>query len=76
MRNPRWQALWPGKEVYDESGDVALQVVKGSGSGERQIDGLSGATLTSRGVDNMIDYWMGENGYGPILRNLQSVAGD
>ncbi len=76
VRNPRWQALWPGKEVYDESGDVALQVVKGSGSGEHQIDGLSGATLTSRGVDNMIDYWMGENGYGPILRNLQSVAGD
>ncbi len=76
VRNPRWQALWPGKKVYDESGEVALQVVKGTGSGQYQIDGLSGATLTTRGVDNMVEYWMGENGYGPVLDNLQSVSGD
>jgi len=76
VRNPRWQALWPGKQVYDAAGDVALRVVKGTGSGEYQIDGLSGATLTTRGVDNTIQYWLGENGYGPVLQNLQSLAGD
>lgn len=73
VRNPRWQALWPGKKAYDDSGDVALRVVKGTGSGEHQIDGLSGATLTTRGVDNMIQYWLGDNGYGPLLHNLQSA---
>ena len=76
VRNPRWQALWPGKQVYDESGDVALRVIKGTGSGQYQIDGLSGATLTTRGVDNMIQYWLGENGYRPVLANLQSLSGD
>lgn len=70
VTNPRWQALWPGKQVYDQSGEVALQVVKGTGSGQYQIDGLSGATLTTRGVDNMIAYWLGDDGYGPILKNL------
>jgi Na+-transporting NADH:ubiquinone oxidoreductase subunit C len=56
--------------VYDESGDVGLRVVKGAGSGNYQIDGLSGATLTSRGVDNLIQYWLGDSGYGPVLRRL------
>ena len=70
VRNPRWTALWPGKRVYDESGDVGLRVVKGAGSGNYQIDGLSGATLTSRGVDNLIQYWLGDSGYGPVLRRL------
>lgn len=72
VRNPRWTALWPGKQIYADSQDqeVALRVVKGVGANDYQIDGLSGATLTSRGVDNLIQYWLGENGYGPMLKQL------
>ncbi|MDH7945106.1 Na(+)-translocating NADH-quinone reductase subunit C [Pseudohongiella sp. SYSU M77423] len=69
ISNPRWQAQWPGKEVYGDDGDVAFQVVKGGGSGESQVDALSGATLTSRGVENMMRFWLGENGFGPYLDN-------
>lgn len=71
VRNPRWRALWPGKQVYGDNGEVALSVVKGQGAGNYEIDGLSGATLTSRGVDNMIEYWLGGNGYGPILEQFR-----
>jgi Na+-transporting NADH:ubiquinone oxidoreductase subunit C len=70
VTNPRWKALWPGKEVYGEDGSVALSVVKGGGQGIHQVDGLSGASLTSRGVDNMIEFWMGPMGFGPFLKNL------
>ncbi len=70
VTNPRWKALWPGKEVYDEEGDVALSVVKGSGQGIHQVDGLAGASLTSRGVDNLIEFWLGPLGFGPFLTNL------
>lgn len=70
VRNPRWMALWPGKKVYADDGEVGLSVVKGAGSGEYEIDGLSGATLTSRGVDDMIQYWLGEQGFGPVLKTL------
>ena len=70
VRNPRWTALWPGKQVYDSSGNVALRVVKGEAAGPQQIDGLSGATLTTRGVDNLLQYWLGERGYGPLLAQL------
>ena len=37
-----------------------------------QVDGLSGATLTTRGVDNLIEFWMGENGFGKFLSNLKA----
>jgi len=70
ISNPRWRGLWPEKEIYDEEGGVALSVVKGIGEGPYEIDGLAGATLTSRGVDNMIEFWMGDSGFGPLLDNI------
>ncbi|MDA0690113.1 MAG: Na(+)-translocating NADH-quinone reductase subunit C [Proteobacteria bacterium] len=73
VRNPRWMALWPGKRVYNDNGEVGLRVVKGPGSGDFQVDGLSGATLTTRGVDNLIQYWLGDTGYGPALDQLQEL---
>jgi Na+-transporting NADH:ubiquinone oxidoreductase subunit C len=70
VNNPRWKAQWPGKQVYDANGNVALSVVKGSGEGPYEIDGLAGASLTSNGVDNLIEFWMGPMGFGPFLDKL------
>lgn len=67
--NPRWKAQWNGKHVFDESWNVELEVTKGATS-EYEVDALSGATITSRGVTNMIHFWMGEKGFGPLLVNL------
>jgi len=39
---------------------------------EYKIDGLSGATLTANGVTNLVQFWMGQNGYAPFLANLRS----
>ncbi|MDG2036326.1 MAG: FMN-binding protein, partial [Pseudomonadales bacterium] len=74
--NPRWKAFWPGKQVYKD-GEVAIEVVKGaviagSDSANYQVDGLSGATLTSRGVSNLLTFWLGENGFQAFLSNLKS----
>ena len=70
ISNPRWQAQWPGKQVYaDDSAAVAFEVVKGGGQGNSQVDALSGATLTSRGVENMIAFWLGERGFGRFINN-------
>lgn len=78
--NPAWKAQWHGKKIFkgDEIGhDVAIRVLKGqvdpnSPNADYQIDGLSGATLTGKGVDNMLHYWLGEQGYGKFLRNLKA----
>ncbi|MCK5146461.1 Na(+)-translocating NADH-quinone reductase subunit C [bacterium] len=70
--NPQWKAQWNGKMVFDEAGSLKLQVIKGkvdlsSPQSKYQIDGLSGSTLTTRGVDMTIQFWLGSNGYGPWL---------
>jgi Na+-transporting NADH:ubiquinone oxidoreductase subunit C len=72
--NPRWKALWPGKQIVDSNGDVALTVVKGKviGESDYEIDGLSGATLTSKGVANLIEYWMGDKAFGSYLSKVRS----
>ncbi len=74
--NPRWKAHWPGKQVYRD-GDVAIGLVKGavdpsSANAPWQVDGLAGATLTSRGVTNLVHFWLGENGFEPFLNNLNA----
>merc|ERR1712093_37549 len=64
-----WQDKWDGKELY-ENGEVAIRVVKNANpSNPHTIDALSGATLTSNGVENTIRYWVGEHGFGQFLKN-------
>jgi Na+-transporting NADH:ubiquinone oxidoreductase subunit C len=74
--NPNWKALWPGKQVYKDS-NVDIALIKGtvdpaSENAAHQVDGLSGATLTSRGVTNLVQFWMGDLGYKPFLNRLRN----
>ena len=38
---------------------------------EYEVDGLSGATLTCNGVNDMMNFWLGEKGYGNYLSTLK-----
>jgi len=76
IENPRWNNLWKGKEAFDENNNVQLEIIKGVVNRNRpeanyQIDGLSGATITARGVDKMIKFWLGDDGYTPFLNKLR-----
>lgn len=76
--NPRWKAMWPGKQVFNTDGGVAVYIKKGSVDSSiaaektHAIDGLSGATLTSNGVNNLIEFWLGDDGFSPFLKNLKA----
>jgi Na+-transporting NADH:ubiquinone oxidoreductase subunit C len=75
--NPLWKAKWVGKKVYDGQGRAILSVIKGEVDANRpqavhQVDGLSGATLTSRGVNNLVHYWLGEQGFAPLIAHLRN----
>ena len=37
-----------------------------------QVDALAGATLTSNGVNSLLHFWLGENGFGPFIANLRA----
>ena len=81
VENPRWLALWKGKKLLNNNGRPALKLVKTIPANEFEVDALSGATMTTRGLQNMLDYWLSEQGFGPFLSNLDvnpsgTVQGD
>jgi len=49
-----WQEKFIGKKIWDEQGNVVLSVVKKVDNPESQVDCVTGATLTSNGVDAML----------------------
>jgi len=76
VENPRWLSQWPGKQVFDDSGRVVVGVIKGgvdanSPQARYQVDAIAGATLTSRGVQHLLHFWLGTDGFGPFLQNLR-----
>ena len=78
--NPNWKAKWKGKTVFDEQGNLAIQVTKMlAGAGDprlnHQVDALSGATLTSNGVNNLLHFWLGKDGFGPYLQKMRNGGG-
>ena len=71
--NPQWKAQFPGKRPLGPDGKVGLTVKKAgqaAADSPYQIDGLSGSTITTNGVDRMLKLWLGENGYGKYLEQL------
>lgn len=82
--NPLWKQRFVAKQVYDlvQEDSVFSQVALGVGKSSKTrqqrhyVDGISGATITTRGVHNMIHYWLGEDGFGPFLSHLKSVDPD
>ena len=71
--NPSWKAQWTqGKLLSDEGGNIKISVVTKQSDPRYKVDALSGATITSRGVENMIKFWMGKEGFGPYLEKLRA----
>ena len=75
--NPRWKARWEGRLAFDEKDPTRIVGVKRGPAGSAkddpyQVDGLSGATITSNGVTFTMEFWLGERGFGPFLGNLRT----
>jgi Na+-transporting NADH:ubiquinone oxidoreductase subunit C len=67
-----WQEKFIGKKVFkDGNDDVALSVVKKVEDPETQVDCVTGATLTSNGVNDMI-----HEGLKPLVQEMQKAAAE
>ena len=80
VNSPAWRHQWRGKKVRDHEGRLRIGVAKGrvaadSPAAAYEVDGLSGATWTSRGVHNLLRFWLGDDGFGLYLRNLRPQGG-
>lgn len=69
VSNPRWAASWEDVLAYDNS-QVAFEVRSSKSSVDpiHQVDALTGATMTARGVTNLMRFWLGEQGYRSLLQ--------
>jgi Na+-transporting NADH:ubiquinone oxidoreductase subunit C len=75
IENPRWRGSWVGKRLFDADGRLRFDIAKGTPAADGadyHVDALSGATLTTNGVENMVHYWLGEQGYGAFLARLRN----
>ena len=76
--NENWKKTWKGKKAFNDDWEPEITVVKGKADPDSQyeVDGLSGATLTARGVHYLVQFWLGEEGYGPLLEKLRGGESD
>ena len=75
--NPRWKSSWKGKVAYDADGQPQIDIVKGgydrdSPSADYAIDGLSGATITSNGVESLVNYWLSDAAFKPFVERVNA----
>jgi Na+-transporting NADH:ubiquinone oxidoreductase subunit C len=77
--NPKWKGLWPGRKAYGPDGKPMISVIKGQAGPAKddpfRVDGLSGATITSNGVSNLVKFWLGPDGFGPYLKQFKQGGG-
>jgi Na+-transporting NADH:ubiquinone oxidoreductase subunit C len=76
---PSWKKEWVGKKAFDDQGDIRIQVIRGNVDGdsptaEYEIDGLAGATITCNGVTNLVQFWLGDSGFGPFIQNRKAAS--
>ncbi len=76
VTNPKWLAQFTGKQAVDQQGRPMIRVKQGivnpnDINAKYYVDGISGATLTSNGVTNLMQFWLGELGFGPYLEKLR-----
>ena len=75
VENPIWQQDWNGRFAFDEEWSPRFEVAKvpaaeGTPESQYQVDALAGATITSVGVEAMINYWLSDDAFGPYLKSL------
>jgi Na+-transporting NADH:ubiquinone oxidoreductase subunit C len=74
--NPRWRALWPGRQAFDNQWQPAIRLVKGQVGGPAEnpyeVDALSGATITSNAVTELLRFWLSGQGFGPYLEKART----
>lgn len=82
--NPAWKKQWTikenrkgemvGKQIFGDDGEVKISVVKGKAQDDFSVDGLAGATITSNGVTNMLEFWFGSNGFKAYIEKQQQTG--
>lgn len=71
--NPAFAEQFQGKKIYDDGEYVSIKVRKGGAQDDTyEVDGISGATVTANGVEEML--YRGLKYYQPYLKELKQQS--
>ena len=72
IEDPNWLSLWQGKQLYQD-GLLRFEVTRRiqSGAERFQVNAISGATITSVGLGNLVQYWLGPHGFKIYLDHVR-----
>jgi len=68
---PGWQASFAGTEVRDANGEIRFNVARVGSASVHEVDGITGATRTGNGITGMVRFWLGPQGYGPLISAIR-----
>ncbi|MBN7758200.1 NADH:ubiquinone reductase (Na(+)-transporting) subunit C [Nitratireductor aquimarinus] len=71
IEEPSWLAQFSGRQISDARGDIRFAVARGSAGNEYEVDGITGATRTSNAITRMVRFWLGPDGYAPLLTAIR-----
>lgn len=74
IADPAWLTLWSDRLIKNSANEIVITVVPGSAASMSEIDGITGATRSTTGVTNLVQFWLGEKGFGPFLNRLKIGA--
>ncbi len=70
---PEFGERFIGKHLFDEHNRFALQIIQPTGAGQKnnsdnfKVDGITGATMTSSGMQSAFKFWTSKEAYGPLF---------
>ncbi len=73
IKTPMFQQQFRNKKLYDENNQfVSIQVIKGgtSESNPHGVDAISGGTITSKGLERMLQDWLSQ--YNTFIKNQKN----
>lgn len=73
IEDPRWLSTWAGKRVYDDAGRSRFSLTKNASDSPYSVDLITGASVTSEALGNIVRFWMGPQAYGPLLQALRET---
>ncbi|MDO5647088.1 FMN-binding protein [Paracoccus sp. (in: a-proteobacteria)] len=71
IEEPAWLSQFPGTRAVASDGTLRFAVARGPASNEYEVDGITGATRTSNAITQMVRFWLGPDGYGPLMAAIQ-----
>lgn len=66
-----WLSQFAGTRLADARGELRFAVARGAAGNQYEVDGITGATRTSNAITRMVRFWLGPQGYGPLIAAIR-----